>query len=308
MENTSERMHTIIKYKYNTYGPFKSKNLTIKDIFDKIRIPINGHYELYTYVKVDKNDRIRKIRKKIDINTNKYLESGIYIIEEKKKDYENHNSYSSNSYNSSSRSSYISNTSSELIPSEKGNHKKNLDNYNIAINRSNNSLNDETNSQKEKYYNNSKNSQEMNKSNSNVKLNSVHSTNSKIFEKKKASSSKLSSITSGSSIISKQNRRNKSSSLHSVISNISEQKKSYNNKSNSTFSISSNISEYRKKSSSKTSINSNINKQKNISSYPSSRCSIQLSRKSSDVSNNHENVKDGTNKRSKVCIFKYTTL
>ncbi|ORX75362.1 hypothetical protein BCR32DRAFT_304817 [Anaeromyces robustus] len=124
--------YIIIKFKSNTYGPFKSKYMSVKDVFDIINIPLNGNYELYKYINIE-NNRIINRRKKYDID---YLESGLYIIEEKNKKYKSLSHLSNIRINSISNN-YSINDSSD---NEKDLYVRKSEKINNEINKDDDSL------------------------------------------------------------------------------------------------------------------------------------------------------------------------
>jgi len=162
-------MYIIIKHKLNTYGPFKSKNLTIKDVFDMIHIPLNGHYELFTYLKVDNNKKIMRRKKKIDINKEKYLKSGIYEIEEKKDDLEKKDNTRFNSLQSE-----ISNISEQKkLSNNKSNSRININSIiseqkRLKNNNTNNIINVNSNNNKPRKISNHSSSRDSIKFNRNL--------------------------------------------------------------------------------------------------------------------------------------------
>ena len=57
--------YILIKFKSNTYGPFKANNLSVKNVFNIINIPLKGDYEIYKYLTYE-NKRLNKKKRIFD--------------------------------------------------------------------------------------------------------------------------------------------------------------------------------------------------------------------------------------------------
>ncbi|OUM69891.1 hypothetical protein PIROE2DRAFT_2082 [Piromyces sp. E2] len=242
--------YIIIKFKSNTFGPFRSNNLSLKDVYNIINIPLNGDYEIYKYLSYE-NKCLTQRRKKFDINTSEFLENGIYVIEEKVVKSDHNFNYSSKN----EKNSYDIKKYDNIDETNEDHEKKLLPNSKINSTLSeNSSITDR-------------------RKTSTSKLNSMLSVQSSISDGKMLQSSKKNSILSINSNISNYNRLN---SEPNENSNIKGCKTSLNNKNNSIHSVCSNNFDKKKLSSSKLYIEqnmkSNISEPKNdsIMSVPSS--------------------------------------